>query len=606
MNAIKELQHIFFEIIATLYNEPNREVRMYNEFLFQLNKYLTTDYAAIYMHYKKTKTYRLIHSVSSDQTLRPEEIVLDVKEIDAQACFKNENIAHHIYLIPIQLPTEKAFILIAAKKHFLSETLQKQLQTESEKFLGIVHSMQMNMLESHNNRFLLDVSTKLLQSHDKKIILEEIIASLTKLYPNFTYYLILTQEHDTTQNLPIKIMEYNDENLKHTSIQVFMNAELQLERLESEGKKAIYAPLIGEQSVYGVLEIKAPIDCYFSTQELDFIKEFAVLAGKALEKTILYEDSLVQVNNLTLLNDIIHDLNSSVGLTQITELVKNKIKSLTTATQVGFVYFDDEVKYGFHILSGSTALFKGNTGHRLIEKIKIKLNKNLEPVFSGNDSEIADYGFRSVMVIPMIYSGLSMGFTVILHENKYHFTFERFKLIESLIQHSALAISNTILKEKLQETVITDFLTQLHSRRYLEDSINQHMDNGSKGVLMLFDIDDFKQVNDQFGHHIGDVVLKQVAHIIDSEIGNAGIAARWGGEELAIYLPDATLETGNLIADKIRILVASVTAPAVTVSCGISLWRKEKQDNRETLFLRADKALYKAKSNGKNRVLSLN
>ncbi|MBN6206884.1 diguanylate cyclase [Ralstonia pickettii] len=507
----------------------------------------------------------------------------------------------------MQLPTGRAFIIVAANRQYntLTQTVNTQLKAELERFLSIIHTMHINRMQNQNKTFLLEVSTKLLKSHDKKIILEEIIASLTKRYPNYTYCLNLTQEYDTAQHLPIKIMEYNkNESLDQTSIQVFMNAELQIERLTNEGKKAVYAPLIGEQSVYGVLEIKTPIDCYFSTQELDFIGEFAVLAGKALEKSILYEDSLMQVNNLTLLNDIIHELNSSAELSEITKLIKDKIYSLTAASQIGFIYFNEEEKHGFNVLSGSSDFFRENPGYKLIEKINIKLNKNPEPIFSGDDSEITGYGFHSVMAIPMIYSGLRMGFVVVLHENKYQFTFERFKLIESLIHHSSLAISNTILKEKLQETVITDFLTRLHSRRYLEESISQHIANGNTGVLLLFDIDNFKQVNDQYGHHVGDVVLKQVAHIIDIEVGNAGIAARWGGEELAVYLPEVTLVEGSSIANKIRTTVAAVTEPAVTVSCGLSSWENGSHDTEETLFLRADEALYKAKSSGKNCVLS--
>lgn len=606
MDGSKKLQLIFYEIIAMIYNKPDSE-EMYQVFLWRISEYLELDYAAIYMHYERTAIYQLFHSVSNDTTLTPVNTIAETTDMSARACFSNKEIVHHLHLIPVQLATGKAFIIIAVKKqkHTLLQTINKQLELELERFLVIIHSMHVNSLQNRNKTFLLEVGTNLLKSHDKKIILEEIIASLTKVYPEYTYCLILTQEYDTAQDLPIRIMEYNkQESLNQTSIQVFMNAELQVERLINEGKKAVYAPLIGEQSVYGVLEIKTPINCYFSTQELEFIEEFAVLAGKALEKSILYEDSLMQVSNLTLLNDIIHELNSSEKLSEITGLIKDKIKALTSASQVGFIYFNEE-NHGFNILTGSSDLFKKSLGHQLIKKIRNKIDKNPDPIFCVHNSEIAAYGFHSVMVIPMIYSGIRMGFAIVLHENKYQFTFETFKLIESLIQHSSLAISNTILKEKLQETVITDFLTHLYSRSYLEDTISQHINNGNTGVLLFFDIDNFKQVNDRYGHHVGDIVLKQVAHIIDIEIGDTGVTARWGGEELAVYLPEVTLVKGSDIADKIRITIANVTDPVITVSCGLSTWQKENKDTVKTLFLRADEALYKAKSNGKNCVFSL-
>jgi diguanylate cyclase (GGDEF)-like protein len=87
-------------------------------------------------------------------------------------------------------------------------------------------------------------------------------------------------------------------------------------------------------------------------------------------------------------------------------------------------------------------------------------------------------------------------------------------------------------------------------------------------------------------------------------IGDSDVGARWGGEELAIYLPKLEIENGKMIAERLLERVELSTNPKVTVSCGVSHWNKNREDSVKQLFLRADQALYIAKSTGKNRVVT--
>lgn len=120
--------------------------------------------------------------------------------------------------------------------------------------------------------------------------------------------------------------------------------------------------------------------------------------------------------------------------------------------------------------------------------------------------------------------------------------------------------------------------------------------------MIIVDIDQFKQVNDTYGHQTGDKILQQVCTIVKSSIRKTDIAARWGGEELAIYLPGADAENAYRIAETIRLRAAMDTDPAVTVSCGIAEWTKgDGKVSVESLFYEADMALYKAKNNGRNQ-----
>src|SRR5699024_10442602 len=178
------------------------------------------------------------------------------------------------------------------------------------------------------------------------------------------------------------------------------------------------------------------------------------------------------------------------------------------------------------------------------------------------------------------------GMIIITHQEPYYFSFDKFKFIQSLVQHASLAFTNSILTERLKYIAITDHLTKLYARNHIDELISEQMQTSNRGALILFDIDDFKQINDTYGHYVGDQVLIQVANIIQSEMKDGQIAARWGGEEFAIYLPGATLEESSLKANIIREKVVNQTNPKVSLSSGVSIWEKPKNNSTDELFIR--------------------
>ncbi len=131
--------------------------------------------------------------------------------------------------------------------------------------------------------------------------------------------------------------------------------------------------------------------------------------------------------------------------------------------------------------------------------------------------------------------------------------------------------------------------------------MHAHIREDAQGGFILIDVDDFKKVNDTYGHNTGDYLLIQVANLIKDLLGPSDVAARWGGEELAIYLPHASYEQTIMKAERIVQSVAGSTRPAVTVSCGVSTWTAADRPAVHNLFSRADRKLYDAKRLGKNR-----
>ena len=158
-----------------------------------------------------------------------------------------------------------------------------------------------------------------------------------------------------------------------------------------------------------------------------------------------------------------------------------------------------------------------------------------------------------------------------------------------------------VLNSRLKELTVTDDLTELKNRRYLEECLPGLMDKGTL-TLLLIDIDFFKKINDEFGHHAGDIILQELARMLDSLSGDAGFAARIGGEEFVVVLPEISQSETVAIAEEIRKSIEVKEWPygQVTVSIGVAKSAKGMVLSR--LLKIADVALYNSKNEGRNRI----
>ncbi|WP_374720926.1 sensor domain-containing diguanylate cyclase [Peribacillus tepidiphilus] len=459
--------------------------------------------------------------------------------------------------------------------------------------------------EEKRYKQLFRVTEKFHSSMNMDAVLGEIIYTLQEVYPSFTYFLLLSHDNNNHENLPIKDLEYDSENI--AAMQAYVTGSVQIEDSIQERKSVLYAPLKGKQGVYGVLQVISSDTLVFPKNEVEFITLLANTAGSALENAQLYQQSKRLVADLQLINETSHRLNSNLRLTDTINYMRGQISKSFNAKEVGFIMISSQNET--KPLPGSSDFFKSNEATRYIQYIFDKINKDKESIFIGDlkfSDEKEEAKYKSIMAVPMVQSEELKGFAIVLHEQPYYFSFEMFKLLQSLIHHSTLAFTNSILREELENMVVTDHLTKLFSRNYLDEKLKESMKVDKEGAFILMDIDHFKKVNDTFGHQVGDDVLVQVAGLIKSSIRNSDIGARWGGEELAIYLPRVNLSIGKTIAERIRRKVEENTDPNITVSCGVSYWNTGLKDTTITLFKRADDALYIAKNSGRNRVVVQN
>jgi diguanylate cyclase (GGDEF)-like protein len=166
-------------------------------------------------------------------------------------------------------------------------------------------------------------------------------------------------------------------------------------------------------------------------------------------------------------------------------------------------------------------------------------------------------------------------------------------------------------KKKLLKYANTDPLTQLYNRRAFSIAFDREINllnrgASKKAALVLMDLDDFKRVNDVFGHDVGDIVLKGVSSTLKHTIRSTDVLARFGGEEFILLLPDTTVENALILCEKIRVTISeqsckyapNTSLSMTTLSMGVVPLSKE-QDFDEHLT-QVDKILYKAKHAGKN------
>ncbi len=191
------------------------------------------------------------------------------------------------------------------------------------------------------------------------------------------------------------------------------------------------------------------------------------------------------------------------------------------------------------------------------------------------------------------------------------FTPEQRMTASSLASHAAIALENARLHRIVERQALVDGLTGIANRRQCEDALTAEIARaerlGTTLTLVLGDLDDFKAINDDHGHATGDDVLREFASVLRGTVRDSDLAGRWGGEEFLLLLPGADADGGCQLADRIRASLAERSflgagGSVVSVTCSFGVAQHVAGSGERELFAAADRALYRAKRKGKNRV----
>lgn len=274
---------------------------------------------------------------------------------------------------------------------------------------------------------------------------------------------------------------------------------------------------------------------------------------------------------------------------------------------------DDDNQYAFacscgeteHDLPLSAALDAADQNIGATTADRYVSDGTLDSVTSTSESMIVP-----VLGVPIVQSDGLIGAVLVLSTNPHRIWLEsEVQLLLAVAHQLYLSVSHARVFAAKEQESLTDALTNCLNRRAFQQQLEEHFKTATERKLpmslIIVDLDLFKSINDNYGHPFGDRVLRRPGEILLEETVNRGIAARVGGEEFALILPNHSIEESAAIAEQVRRRVQLVTLQGldrqVTVSCGVASFPSNAQTG-ESLFAAADEALYRAKESGRNRV----
>lgn len=439
--------------------------------------------------------------------------------------------------------------------------------SNSDKYFKSIQSLIYKYCNLLDKFELIDILVK-----EAKLILDSEV--IVFIYKDYLSYLDMSNYNLTLESLDF--LDIRTEFVNHTSINVYLGSS--------------YTQLKSNTDIYGLVECKKE---NLKDIEKEYLLSIVTLLGKTIENHILYFDNVRSINTYQRISKITYRLSELKDIDILKSSLIMELKDVENIENVSIVLNTD--------LEDTRILSKIDSYK--LEWIK-KLKDNYEKehthylvIHSLNDELENSVNSKGIGIL-IIKDTNIIGYVLIEQTSN---TFTNIKILLSVVQYATLIFANALMFKVLTNRVQRDELTKLYNRHYLEENINKSFILDTSGVFVLFDIDNFKKVNDTYGHDIGDSILISVSNIIRKNVRSTDISARWGGEELVIYLSNMTVEDSINVVNRILKEVENSTEPKVTVSAGMSYW-ENNIESQQDLFKKADLALYQSKHNGKNKL----
>jgi diguanylate cyclase (GGDEF)-like protein len=373
-------------------------------------------------------------------------------------------------------------------------------------------------------------------------------------------------------------------------------------------------PLMVKDEVLGVLDCQSERTDSFDPEVIDLLTIFSTQASLALQNARLHSLERSRARQLEAINTIAQQMTVVLDLEELLAKVCSLIGKAFETDHVSVLLREDK-QLVLRAQEGSlTPLISkqesipveiGPWNRILIgDKVVIENGLGKAPQFAGLLRES-----NSRMSIGLVSFGQTLGVLVLESARENAFDPMSQRTLESLADICATAIQNAQHVERVRQLAYLDGLTGIFNRRFFEMRIAEEIDRakrfGSNLSVIMVDIDQFKRLNDEFGHLLGDEVLRQVSSIFSDHLRKIDVVCRYGGEEFAILLPETGAQSALQVAEKLRQLIQRWQFPGVarpvTVSAG-SATSPENGTTRDDLVKAADAGLYAAKQAGRNCV----
>ncbi|MCP4650175.1 MAG: sensor domain-containing diguanylate cyclase [PVC group bacterium] len=381
--------------------------------------------------------------------------------------------------------------------------------------------------------------------------------------------------------------------------------------IDKQNQASICVALRNDDEFLGMLRITRLTGHRFSNGNLSSIRLFCTELTIAIKNLKIFLQNERHVRQLRASFEISSNIVKSLHLD---ELLKFIVKSIVT--HMGF----DRVR--LYLVDRKQEMLKGEVAYDLrgtitsLEKEQYPLKPNVHPLVDylfGKGDNLIQRSFHDVVVfVPLLIKDVVVGLLVVDNIlSQQRINSEEVQTIQSFAGQIAMAVENARLFEKVEELSITDSLTGLYVIRHFKDRLKTEAYRckryGTKMALFLIDIDDFKTINDTYGHPAGDKVLQTIAAKIKGILRQTDFACRYGGDEFMTCLhnlnPKDTIQLGKRLIETVQ-----NTGPLfedskffVGISIGVAIY-PENSDDIVKLIEKADQALYKAKEKGKNQI----
>jgi diguanylate cyclase (GGDEF)-like protein len=357
-------------------------------------------------------------------------------------------------------------------------------------------------------------------------------------------------------------------------------------------------PLMVRDEIVGVLDCQSEKTDYFDSDTIDLLTLFSTQASMALQNARLYALERRRASQLQAINAIAQQMTAVLDLKELLNKVCILVKEAFHVAHVS-VLLKEEEELVLHAQHGrlTPRLSEGGrisaaTGlwGRSLQGGKTLINND-----SKADPEHVDFYLetKSRMAIPLVSFGQALGVLMLDSDDTNAFHVADMQPLESVADICATAIQNAHYVERVKQLAYLDGLTGIFNRRFFELRMAEELDRarrfGAGMAVIMVDIDHFKRLNDEFGHLLGDEVLRQISSIFHQQLRKIDVVCRYGGEEFAILLSQTDPQHALMVAEKLRSVVAGWQFP----DHGIT---------RDALVKAADAGLYSAKQAGRNQV----
>lgn len=424
------------------------------------------------------------------------------------------------------------------------------------------------------------------------------------------------------------------ENQSFSSHDILSNSPFELDSeipCLSQMQTDVGIPLVLSEKVIGLLSVSKRIDGNpLSGADLVFLRQLAAQISICIDNCRLYEKGERErkalnrtLNNLSLLYSIGQAMTYISDLKSLLEYIMNQAIKISNAEKGSIMLYDDDTgELSIRILTGMTdSAYQERINNNEIPCQRFRAGEGVagqvfqtgKPVFFNDAREAIEFldpessFVDSIACIPMTVYGEVLGVINLTNkQDPFGFTDEDIELLKAVADQAAIAVN----KAQLWDMAFTDSLTGLYDRRYFKVKLHEELQrakryNRSFSIIMA-DLDNFKDINDAYGHLAGDRTLNAIGSVLKKHIRKIDIIARYGGDEFVMFFPEKGKEAARILAERLKEQISRehfVKASAVSVSIGIASYPEDGQEI-EDLIDKADRAMYYAKQRGRNRIES--